>query len=94
MNKNIINLAKLLAERDLLHVGMTVSAKIPVKTFGNIPVEKEKIGIVDSIDEQGIVAIYDGKNRKNTLFEDILTIEGMEVSRFAQAYKLKPNKKA
>jgi len=93
MSNNMINLAKLLADKRFLNVGMTVSARVPVNAFGHIPVTREKFGTIHSIDPTGITAIFEGGKQRHADFEDIMTIEGMDVPRFAQAYRIKPAKK-
>lgn len=93
MSKNMIHLAKLLADRKFLNVGMTISARVPVNGFGNIAMTREQLGMVNSIGLDGVSATFEGGKRKHTVFEEILTIEGMDVPRFAQAYRIKPAKK-
>lgn len=87
------NLSKTLAEKQILIPGLTVSATIPVRIFGNAIVQKEKRGIIVKVDNESMLVSYEHGVKKNTKFEDIVSIEGMEVARFAQAYKVKTPKK-
>ena len=92
MQNNVVNLTKLLAEHKLLAPGVTVSAKINVTGFGYAPVVLEKEGTITSVDDKGINALFEGQKR-HTKFEEILTIEGMDIPRFAQAYRIKTKSK-
>jgi hypothetical protein len=89
---NVLDLTKIMVEKNLITPGTNISAKITVSAFGNVLTTKEKEGCVLSVDGTGIKVDFDGKKR-HTKFEDILTVEGMEVSRFAQAYKIKSKAK-
>lgn len=91
MNNNI-NLTKLLAEKNLLKAGISISAKIPVKGFGNIAMIAQKNGVVLNIKDDGFIAVYEGGKQHYTSFEDLISIEGMDISRFAQAYRIKAKK--
>ena len=92
MQNNVINLTKLLAEHKLLAPGVTISAKINVTGFGYAPVVLEKEGTITSVDDKGINALFEGQKR-HAKFEEILTIEGMDIPRFAQAYRIKTKSK-
>ena len=89
MQNNVIDLTKLLAEHKLLAPGVTISAKIAVTGFGYAPVVIEKEGSITSVNETGVNAMFDGQKHRHAKFEDILTIEGMDILRFAQAYLIK-----
>lgn len=93
MQNNSIDLVKLMAERKLLKAGITISAKINVTGFGNIATKVVKTGIITEVFPENMKVVYEGGSIKKTEFNEILSIEGMDISRFAQAYKLKPNKK-
>jgi len=86
---NSLNIAKLLAEKNLLKAGVSISAKIPVTGFGNMSMTSEKRGIIISVKEDGLIASYEQKKNQYTSFEDLTAIEGMTVARFAEAYKIK-----
>ena len=90
---NSINLTKLLAEKNLIKSGISVSAKIAVQGFGNMAMTSEKRGIVVSVRENGIIASYEQGKKQFTPFDDLTSIEGMAIDRFAQAYKIKLKKK-
>lgn len=85
---NSLNIAKLLAEKNLLKAGVSVSAKVPVKGFGHVGMTSEKRGVVVSVRDDGFVASYSGR-QQYTSFEDLTSIEGMTIDRFAEAYKIK-----
>ena len=89
---NSISLTKLLAEKNLLKSGVSISAKIPVKGFGNIAMTAQKNGIVLNFKEDGFVAVYEGGKQQYTPYENLIAIEGMDISRFAQAYRIKTKK--
>lgn len=90
---NSINLTKLLAEKNLIKSGVSVSAKVVVHGFGNISMTSEKRGIVVSVKEDGIIASYEQGKKQFTSFDDLTSIEGMDIERFAQAYKIKIKKR-
>jgi hypothetical protein len=94
MSNGFINLTKLIADNNLLNVGMTVSANIPVRVFGDAAVVRERSGVILKVNTDSIYALFDTGKKTHTKFEDVVSIEGMEVSRFAQAYKIKTNKKS
>jgi hypothetical protein len=91
MNNNI-ELAKLLANKRLLSRGVTISAKLPTKAFGGVSIETIKEGIILSVNEDGMIGMFDGK-KQHASFESLTAIEGMDVPRYAQAYRVKPKKK-
>jgi len=91
MTENVF-LAKALAEKNILKSGITISAKIPVQGFGHISSVSEKTGIVLSIKDSGVIAVFEGNKKQYSPFENLISIEGMDISRFAQAYKIKPKK--
>lgn len=87
-------IGKQLVERDLLHAGTRISARVTVPGFGHSIFNTEKEGIVSAITADGIEVVYEDRKKRLTDFEQITAIEGMELARFAQAYRIKlPNKK-
>lgn len=89
MTNNTIDLAKILAERKLLRKGVTISAKVPVRGFGDAPITAVKKGIITSVNEKGFTALYEDRKSRTRGFEDLQDIEGMDIPRYAQAYKVK-----
>jgi hypothetical protein len=89
MSNNHIELTKILVNRKLLIEGMTVSAKVNVRAFGYAPITTVKRGTMTGTTTDGIKVMYDDQKQRTTKFEDITAIEGMEVARFAQAYRVK-----
>ena len=93
---NSLDLTKILVDKKLIGKGTNVSAKITVSGFGYAPVTREKHGRVTAMSEAWVNILFDNAHRY-TKFEDITSIEGMDVARFAQAYgikiKGKPKKK-
>jgi hypothetical protein len=88
MQNNSLDLTKILVEKNLITPGTNISARISVSGFGYAPIVAEREGKVVSISENGVKAVYD-EHHRTTKFEDIMSIEGMEISRFAQAYRIK-----
>ena len=86
---NFVDLAKILAERKLLRNGITISAKVPIKGFGGVPANAVKRGIITSVNENGFTALYEDRKSRTTGFEALQDIEGMDVPRYAQAYRVK-----
>lgn len=93
MSNNSIELAKLLVDRKLLIKGMTISATVATTGFGHVAVNTVKQGIVTEVSPEGLTAIFDDKKKRKTGYENIVAIEGMEIARFAQAYRVKINGK-
>lgn len=89
MANNFIELAKLLAERKLLRKGITISAKVPVRGFGGVPTNALKKGVITSVNENGFTALYEDRLSRTTGFESLEDIEGMDIPRYAQAYRVK-----
>jgi hypothetical protein len=83
-----------MAERKLLKAGITISAKVNVTGFGNIVTKAVKTGIIAEVFPENMKVVYEGGSIRKTKFDEVLAIEGMDINRFAQAYKLKPNKKS
>jgi hypothetical protein len=83
-----------LVENNLIPNGTTVSARVTVKGFGHSIMTTEKDGVVLSSDKDGINAMYEDSRKRYTKFADLTAIEGMDLARFAQAYRIKmPGKK-
>lgn len=93
MSNKSIELAKLLADRKLLTEGMTISAKVATTGFGNAVMNTVKQGIITKVTPEGLTAMFEDKKQRKTTYENIVAIEGMEVLRFAQAYRVKINGK-
>lgn len=86
-------LSKLLANKNILTPGLTISANTSVRIFGGIPVQKEKSGVIVKVEDEFVLVSFEHGSQKKTLYEDIISIEGMDIARFAQAYKVKTPKK-
>ena len=93
MPNNSIDLTKLLADRNLLTKGVTISAKIATTGFGYAAVTTVKDGVITDISPDGLTALFDDKKKRKTSYENIVAIDGMEIARFAQAYRVKLKKK-
>lgn len=89
MGNKFVDITKILVERKILKEGITISARIPISGFGGAPIETVKTGIITTITNNGITAIYEDRKKRTTGFETIESIEGMGIPRFAQAYKVK-----
>ena len=89
MANNFVDLAKILAERKLLREGITISAKVPVRGFGGAPMTAIRKGMITKINEEGFTALYEDRKSRETSYEDLTDIEGMDVPRYAQAYRVK-----
>lgn len=89
----MIDLTRVLAKRNLISPGVTISARLDVRGFGNVVMNTVKRGVVTKVDEDGVKAIFENQQHRYAKFEDLTEIEGMDISRYAQAYKVKPNKK-
>lgn len=91
------NEAKILGEqliqRKLINNGTRITAKVTVSGFGNSIYNTEKEGIISNISSDGIEAIYEDRKKRVVDFDQITAIEGMELDRFAQAYRIKLSKK-
>ena len=92
MSKNSIDLTNILVEKNLIGLGTNISAKISVSAFGYAPVFKEKEGKVIGITSTGVKALFEDQEA-HTKFENIMSVEGMELARFAQAYRIKVKSK-
>jgi hypothetical protein len=89
MSKNSIDLTKILIEKNLVGLGTNISAKISVSGFGYAPITREKYGKITAIGKNSVKAVFDDNQHLSAKFEEITSIEGMEISRFAQAYRIK-----
>ena len=86
---NFIDLAKILAERKLLREGITISAKVSVRGFGGVPTTASRKGVITSVNENGFTALYEDRKLRTTGFDTLEDIEGMDIPRYAQAYRVK-----
>lgn len=93
MSNNIIDLSRILAENNLIAPGITISAKINIRGFGGVNLFTEKRGVITEIDKDGVKAIFEDRKKRYAKFEELTGIEGMDILRYAQAYKIKPKKK-
>lgn len=93
MSSNTVELAKLLVDRNVITQGMTISAKVSTRGFGHAPMTSIKQGVITKITPSSVDAIFEDKKRRTTAYEDIVSIEGMDLERFAQAYRIKLNNK-
>ena len=93
MSNNVIELSKILAKKNLISPGITISANLDVRGFGGVTMKSVKTGVVTSVDENGINARFENRQQRHAKFEDLVDIEGMDVARYAQAYRIKVNPK-
>lgn len=89
MNNEMQELGQKLVENKLLIPGVTVSARIPTKGFGHAIMTVELEGTVISADADGVKIQFMDRNPRVARFEDLTAIEGMDLPRFAQAYRIK-----
>jgi len=86
MNKTKI--CKSLIKNNLLKENMKISATIKVNGFGISAYNSEKTGIILGISDDWLIASF-GETTKPISFDSITKIEGMDFTRFAQAYRIK-----
>ena len=89
MNNEIRELGQKLVENKLLIPGVTVSARIPTSGFGHAILTVELEGTVMSANADGVKIMFTDRNPRVARFEDLTAIEGMDLPRFAQAYRIK-----
>jgi len=89
MNSEIQELGQQLVKHNLLIPGVTVSARIPTKGFGHAIMTIELEGTVISADAIGVKIHFADRKSRVTKFEELTAIEGMDLPRFAQAYRIK-----
>jgi hypothetical protein len=92
-SNNVIELSKLLAKKNLIAPGVTISANLKVRGFGGVLMNSVKRGVVTSVDEEGVRAMFENRQHRHAKFEELRDIEGMDIARYAQAYKVKPGPK-
>lgn len=92
-NNNVIELSKLLAEKKLIAPGVTISANLSVRGFGGVIMKSVKRGVVTNVDNNGVKAMFENRQHRYAKFEELMDIEGMDILRYAQAYKVKPKNK-
>lgn len=92
---NAIELSKLLAKKNLIAPGITISANLRVRGFGGVIMNSVKRGVVTSVDDGGVKAMFENRQHRYAKFEELMDIEGMDIVRYAQAYRVKlgPKKK-
>ena len=93
MSNNIINLSKILAKNNLIAPGITISANLEVRGFGGVKMKTVKRGIITGVNDQGVDAVFENRQKRHAKFEDLVDIEGMDIIRYAQAYRIKVNPK-
>jgi len=89
-NNNVIELSRLLAKKNLIAPGVTISANLKVRGFGGVLMNSVKRGVITSVDDDGVKAMFENRQQRYAKFEELMDIEGMDVIRYAQAYKVKP----
>jgi hypothetical protein len=89
MSNEIVELGRQLVEHKLLIPGVTVSARIPTKGFGHAIMTVELEGTVMSANANGVKIHFSDRKPRITKFEELTAIEGMDLPRFAQAYRIK-----
>ena len=94
-SNNVIELSKLLAKKNLIAPGVTISANLKVRGFGGVLMQTVKRGVITSVDDEGVKAMFENRQHRYAKFEELMDIEGMDISRYAQAYRIKlgPKKK-
>ena len=94
-NNNVIELSKLLAKKNLIAPGITITANLKVRGFGGVLMNSVKRGVITSVDDGGVKAMFENRQQRYAKFEELMDIEGMDVARYAQAYRVKlgPKKK-
>lgn len=93
MSSKTVDLAKILVDRNIITRGMTITAKVSTTGFGHAIMSSVKQGVITKITSSGLNALFEDKKQRNTAYEDIIAIEGMDLERFAQAYRIKTNSK-
>jgi hypothetical protein len=89
MTNNSTEITKILIEKKLLTEGMSINAKIPTLGFGGAPIFVTKYGKISKVNDDSISVYYEDRKIRDTKFEDIIDIEGMDIQRYAQAYRIK-----
>lgn len=89
MTNNLTEISKALIEKKLLGEGSTISAKVPISGFGGAPTTKVKKGKITKVQDDHFLVYYEDKKIRVTKFDDIEDIEGMDILRYAQAYRIK-----
>jgi hypothetical protein len=89
MSNEIRDLGRQLVAHKLLIPGVTVSARIPTKGFGHAIMTVELEGTVINADGEGVKIYFSDRKPRVARFEDLTAIEGMDIPRFAQAYRIK-----
>ena len=94
-NNNVIELSRLLAKKNLIAPGITITANLKVRGFGGVLMKSVKRGVITSVDDDGVKAMFENRQQRYAKFEELMDIEGMDVARYAQAYRVKlgPKKK-
>lgn len=92
-NLNVIELSKILADKKLIAPGITISANLSVRGFGGVIMKSVKRGVITSVDDNGVKAMFENRQQRYAKFEELMDIEGMDILRYAQAYKIKPKSK-
>ena len=93
MSNEIRELGQQLVKHNLLIPGVTVSARIPANGFGHAIMTIELEGTVMNADNDGVKIYFSDRKPRVAKFEDLTAIEGMDIPRFAQAYRIKTTAK-
>ena len=83
-SNNVIELSKLLAKKNLIAPGVTISANLKVRGFGGVLMNSVKRGVITSVDEEGVKAMFENRQHRYAKFEEL-----MDIARYAQAYRIK-----
>jgi hypothetical protein len=85
---NNTKICKSLIEKNLLNKDMKISAIITTSGFGFSSYVTEKTGTILDITNDKLIVSF-GESTKYVDFNKITKIEGMDFTRFAQAYRVK-----
>ena len=78
---------------DIINDVITISANLEVRGFGGVKMKTVKRGIITGVNDQGVDAVFENRQKRHAKFEDLVDIEGMDIIRYAQAYRIKVNPK-
>jgi hypothetical protein len=86
------DLTKQLIARKIVKPGTIITSSVTAFGFCDTPYKTKKDGVILEINHDFIKVKYSDRRTRITSLDDIVSIEGMDVERFAYAYKIKPNK--
>lgn len=81
-----------LIDKKILKAGNIITASVTAFGFCDTPYFTKKDGIILEITPEYIKVKYSDQKTRKTKYEELEYIEGMDIERFAQAYKIKPKK--